>query len=183
MPAKIRTIKANIAEINYIDPWTDKILSESESYNRKSYAIFEFNKSLNYKGGTLGKIKIYEKKEGCVKIKIKEDLNGDGKFGEDELIYKGKIKEVEDVDALINFEGAIKVKKQMHSCDWKKQKNPDKEIICTQDYIEEFTVLTLDSIGWGPFNYPMWSGTLLLPNDEPNTSSIGGGGGAGGTIV
>ena len=52
-----------------------------------------------------------------------------------------------------------------------------------RDYIEEFTVLTLVSIGWGPFNYPMWSGTLLLPNDEPNTSSIGGGGGAGGTII
>ena len=167
MPAKIRTIKADITQSNYIDPWTN--MSESDSYTRKSYAIFEFNKSLNYKGGTLGKMKIYEKKEGCIKIKIKEDLNGDGKFGEDELIYKGKIKDVEDVDALINFEGTIKVKKQMHSCDWQKQKNPDKEIVCTMDYIEEFTVLKIDTAEWSQINLPMWSGSLPLHNDEPNT--------------
>ena len=99
------------------------------------------------------------------------------------MIYKGKIKDVEDVDALINFEGTIKVKIQMHSCDWQKQKNPDKEIICTQDCIEELTVLTLDSIGWGPFNYPMWIDSLPQASKEPNTSSIGGGGGVGGSFV
>ena len=70
-------------------------------------------------------MKIYEK-EGCVKIKIKEDLNGDGKFGEDELI-QGKDPDVEDVDALINFEERSKSKNKCTAVIGKSRK-PCKEI-------------------------------------------------------
>ena len=178
MPAKIRTIKADITNGNYIDPWVKhcymETCSDMDEFPPKSYAIFEFNKSLNYNGGTSGKLKIYEKKYGCVKVKVKQDLDGDGKFSVDELIYKGKIKGVEDVDALLNFEGTIKVRKQMHSCDWQIQKYPEKDIACTMDYIEENTTLTLEPAGGDPINFPMVIDTLSPTIEVPNINSVGG---------
>lgn len=145
MPAKIRTIKGVVALGNYIDPWTTKSTTEySPDYLRKSVAVFEFNKSLDYKGGKIGKFKAYELSPGVVKLKVKEDLNSDGKFSKDELIYKGLIKGIDDVDALINFEGTIKIKKQMNSCNWDLQKLSDDDvgipISCTTlDIVPEYT--------------------------------------------
>ena len=172
MPAKIRTIEANITNGNYIDPLVKhcymETCSDMDEFPPRSYAIFEFNKSLNYKGGTLGKLKMHDRGD-FVRLKVKQDLDGDGKFNEDELIYKGKIKGVEDVDALLNFEGTIKVRKQMNSCNWQKQKHPEKDIACTMDYIEENTVVTIDSIFFNPIITNGWG---ALP--DPNTNSVGG---------
>ena len=124
MPAKIRTIKA----VTYFDA------------NYSSF--FEFNKSINYKGETLSQLKLREKNPGVFKVKVFQDLNGDGVMTKSDLIFKGKIKNVEDTDDLTNFIGTIKLKKQMHSCEWdlqkhfKNKKPEDPEFIaCTLDYV------------------------------------------------
>ena len=124
MPAKIRTIKA----VTYFDA------------NYSSF--FEFNKSINYKGETLSQLKLREKNPGVFKVKVFQDLNGDGVMTKSDLIFEGKIKNVEDTDDLTNFLGTIKLKKQMHSCEWdlqkhfKNKKPEDPEFIaCTMDYV------------------------------------------------
>ena len=153
MPAKIRKIKGKVKLkqiVKQIDPFsietttTGTAQDASPYYLKESAAVFEFNKSLNYKGGTLGKINISELSPDTVQIKVKQDLNDDGKFSKDELIYKGKIEGIDDAEALLNFEGKIKIKKQMHSCDWEIQKNPE-NLICTRDYVFEYTELNLFS--------------------------------------
>lgn len=184
MPAKIRNIQGVVALGNYIDPWSYKSTSDySPNYLRKSVAVFEFNKSLEYKSGKLGKYKAYELSPGVVKVKVKADLNFDGKFSKDELIYKHKIKNVEDADKLINFEGTIKLRKQMHSCDWEIQKNPE-NLACTADYIPEYTDLRLIHQDIGSlFDFPVYSTTdWSMHNLGNEAQSIGGGGGAGGLI-
>ena len=121
MPAKIRTIKADLV-------FTGGYL-------------FKFNKSINYRGERLGALKLREKKPGVFKVNVFQDLHGDGEMTKSDLIFKGKIKNVEDTDDLANFIGSIKLKKQMHSCDWELQKlskNKESDIsefICTADYI------------------------------------------------
>ena len=163
MPAKIRTIKGDISlEDHYI--FSKPLTGEQDI----GIAIFEFNKSLNYKGGTLGKFKAQSKGEDNVIVKVKQDLNGDGKFSKDELIYKGKIEDVKDPDELINFEGRIKIKKQMHSCDWQimKGKNP---IACTLDYVPEYTELSLQPASRNRFftyPIPLFRPPFLI-TDEP----------------
>ena len=124
MPAKIRTIKA----VTYFDA------------NYSSF--FEFNKSINYKGETLSQLKLREKNPGVFKVKVFQDLNGDGVMTKSDLIFEGKIKNVEDTDDLTNFMGTIKLKKQMHNCEWdlqkhfKNKKPEDPEFIaCTMDYV------------------------------------------------
>ena len=121
MPAKIRTIKANL------------VFNET---------LFEFNKSINYKGEILGSLTLKEKKTGRLQVKVFQDLNGDSEITKSDLIFKGKIKNVEDTDDLTNFIGSIKLKKQMHSCEWDLQKhlkNKEAEepefIACTMDYV------------------------------------------------
>ena len=141
MPATIRKIKGEILlEDHYI--FSKPLTGEQD----QGIAVFEFNKSLNYKGGTLGKFIAQRKRKDTVVIKVKQDLNDDGKFSKNELIYKGKVKDVEDVDELINFEGKIKIKKQMHSCDWQIMKG-DNPIFCTLDYVPEYTELMLKPAG------------------------------------
>jgi len=137
MPAKIRKIKGEISlDDHYI--FSKPLTGEQD----KGIAVFEFNKSLNYNGGTLGKFTVQTKGKDNVVIKVRQDLNADGKFSKSELIYKGKVKDVEDADELINFEGKIKIKMQIHSCDWQimKGKNP---AICTMDYVPKYTELML----------------------------------------
>ena len=95
MPAKIRTIKA----VTYFDA------------NYSSF--FEFNKSINYKGETLSQLKLREKNPGVFKVKVFQDLNGDGVMTKSDLIFKGKIKNVEDTDDLTNFLGTIKLTKKV----------------------------------------------------------------------
>ena len=138
MPAKIRTIKA----VTYFDA------------NYPSF--FEFNKSINYKGETLSQLKLREKNPGVFKVKVFQDLNGDGVMTKSDLIFKGKIKNVEDTDDLTNFIGTIKLKKQMHSCEWdlqkhfKNKKPEDAEpIACTLDYVPTVYDFTMKSATTG----------------------------------
>ena len=122
MPAKIRTIKARSA-------------STSEH--------FYFNRSIQFKGGLLGQIKFFPKKSGIIKIKLYQDLDKNNKISKDDLIFKGKVADAKHSDELINFVGTIKFKKQMHSCDWEKQKQPGEFIACTRDYVPTLHELML----------------------------------------
>jgi len=138
MPAKIRTIKADLV---FAEDW---------------FWLFEFNKSINYKGEKLGSLTIKEKKPGRFQAKVFQDLNGDGEITKSDLIFKGKIKNVEDTDDLTNFIGSIKLKKQMHSCEWDLQKhlkNKEAEdpeyIACTLDYVPTVYNLMLKSLATG----------------------------------
>ena len=130
MPAKIRTIKTSS-------------VSEGE--------LFDFNRSINYKGETLSQFILNEKKPGLFKIKVFKDLNRDGEMTKSDLIFKGKIKNVVDLDDVTNFAGSIKLKKQMHNCDWELQKlskNKESDIsdfICTADYIPTMYDLMIKS--------------------------------------
>ena len=121
--------------------------------------LFEFNKPINYKGyfkeslnsrsykgERLGALELKEKKSGRFQVKVFQDLNGDGEITKSDLIFKGKTKNVEDPDDLTNFVGSIKLKKQMHPCDWELQKpkfNESSDILCPEIYIPivyDFTI-------------------------------------------
>lgn len=114
MSAKIRTIKASS-------------VSEGE--------LFDFNRSINYKGETLSQFILKEKKPGHFKVKVFQDLDGDREMTKFDLIFKGKIKNAKDTDDLTNFVGEIKLKKQMHNCEWELQKNQPEEIACDLVYV------------------------------------------------
>ena len=137
MPAKIRTIKASSVSVG---------------------DFFHFNKSLNYKGETWSKFTLKKKKSGIFKVTVFQEVNKDG--GTAVLwfdpIYKGKIKNVEDTDDLTNFMGTIKLKKQMHNCEWdlqkhfKNKKPEDAEpIACTLDYVPTVYDFTMKSATTG----------------------------------
>ena len=133
MPAKIRTIRAFIED-------------QAE--------LFEFNKSISPRGGTLGKIKLSRTKNDIFKIKIYQDLNKDLVVSKSEVIFKGKTSVRGSSDNLINFSGRLKLKKQMHNCFWKLQSNPDKPLACTLDYVPTLYWCTLvDSTGLETFEF------------------------------
>ena len=139
--------KANITKEDYID--TTNYEEHTFEYRRKSIAKFNFNKSLRKGFGSFkpkGKLKIYEKSDDIAKIKVKQDLNGDGQFTKDELVYKATIKNVEYMDALINFEGEIKLKRYMSECEWEHLKNPGEPIACAEEFDPGYTKLTLAPI-------------------------------------
>ena len=161
MPAKIRNIQGVVALGNYIDPWLNKSTSDySPDYSQKSVAVFEFNKSLDYEGGTLGKFKTSLRKDR-IRYRIKQDLNNDGNFSKDELIYAGEVKGVDDAESLLNFEGKIKIKKQMHDCDWDIQKNPE-NLVCTADYVQELIDSRFIHKDGDVFDFPVYSPIGLL---------------------
>ena len=110
MPAKIRTIKGFPDSGHYID----------------------FNRSIDPRGGSAGKI-AFIPSGSSTKIKLYQDKDDDGIFAKSELIYKCKIRDVVP-DDLIDFR-QVKLKKQMHSCDWQLMKNPNKVHACTLDYV------------------------------------------------
>lgn len=156
MPAKIRKIKGDVTledHVTFFDPLGEEA--------RKSIATFEFNKSLNYKGGKLGQFKMSRLSPDAVRIKIKQDLNDDGKFSKDELIYKGTIEEVKDADALLNFEGKIKILEQMNACRWDSQKLSDDDaglpVSCaTLDLVLEYTAVTFKTSGGSTYSFPTY---------------------------
>ena len=156
MPAKIRKIKGDVTledHVTFLDPLGEEA--------RKSIATFEFNKSLNYKGGKLGQFKMSRLSPDAVRIKIKQDLNDDGNFSKDELIYKGTIEEVKDADALLNFEGKIKILEQMNACRWDSQKLSDDDagrpVSCfTLDFVLEYTAVTLKVSGGSTYSFPTY---------------------------
>jgi len=131
MPAKFRTIRG---------------LRYGNFKGVASEFLVDFNKSLDPTGGNKGLIS-YKKGKHSTKIKIYQDKNDNGKFSKKELIFKGETLEA-SYDELTNVKkGAfdkptVKLRKQMHSCDWEilKGKNP---IVCTLDYVPTFYTLTL----------------------------------------
>ena len=156
MPAKIRTIKA-----------TSVFALET----------FNFNRSIEYQGDSLGLIKLIEKKPGSIKVKVYQDLNNDHEMTKEDLIYKGKIYDVDIPDDLTDFFGTVKLKKQMHNCNWETQKNPGKTIICTKDYVPTFTDLRLKSDVTGiKYSFPSYGddelGNIdLFPQNTPTCLS------------
>ena len=86
-----------------------------------------------------------EKKPGSIKAKVYRDLNKDLEMTKKDLIYKGKINDVDIPDDLTNCFGTVKLKIQMDNCDWEMQKNPGKTIIFTKDYVPTLTDLRLKS--------------------------------------
>ena len=146
MPAKIRTIKAT---------------------SIFAFETFDFNKSIEYQGESLGFIKLIEKKPGIIKVKVYQDLNGDLEITKKDLIFKGKIKDVFIPDDLTNFFGTITLKKQMHRCDWEMQKKPGEIIICTKDYVPTFTDLRLKSDVTGTkYDFMPYGDDVLLGHDD-----------------
>ena len=118
MPAKIRTIRGF----------------------KNPDGLIDFNKSINPRGGTEGKL-VFAEGNRSTKIKLYQDKNEDGKFSKKELLYKGRLDDVE-YDAILNV-NKVKLQKQMHSCDWQLMKNPDKLIVCTLDFVPTVYDLTL----------------------------------------
>ena len=159
MPAKIRSIKGDIKPEDHFT-----LIQPLGEDSAKSIGTFEFNRSLNYKGGTTGKFVITGIGAGGKNrylLKVKQDLNDDGNFSKDELIYKGKIKGIDSDESLLRFEGEIKIKKQMHDCDWDMQKNPE-NLVCAMDYVPEFTDLILVHNDGEVFNFPVYSPIGLM---------------------
>ena len=122
MPAKIKRIKAQTAS---------------------TLDLFEFNRPLRYQGGLLGQIKFVAKKSGKIKVRLYQDLDNNSSITKKDLIYRGKITDTKNTDEIIQFRGTIKFKKQIHSCDWAKQKRPDDLIVCTKDYVPTLYELIL----------------------------------------
>ena len=70
-----------------------------------AFETFDFNKSIDYQGETLGLIKLIERKPGIIKAKVYQDLNSDFEMTKKDLIFKGKIKDTFVPDDLTNFLG------------------------------------------------------------------------------
>ena len=97
--------------------------------------LFDFNKSIVPHGGTSSKIKLKQRRNGTYVVKIIQDTNNDGRVSKKELIYKGESSHDLERDILTNFEGEIRLRKNMHRCEWVTAKFPDELIACTMEYI------------------------------------------------
>ena len=137
MPAKIRTIRG-LRGGNFKGVATDWLI--------------DFDKSLDPTGGTMGLLS-YKEGRRRTRIRLYQDKNEDGKFSKRELIYKGKTSEASYDELTYAKEGLIKrptvkLRKQMHSCDWDIMKGKD-PIACTMDYVPTVYTLTLKLEGGG----------------------------------
>ena len=97
--------------------------------------LFDFNKSILPHGGTSSKIKLKQCRSGRYVVKIFQDTNNNGRVSKKELIYKGESRQKIEGDILTNFDGEIRLKKNMHRCEWVTAKFPDVLIACTMEYI------------------------------------------------
>ena len=97
--------------------------------------LFDFNKSIVPRGGKLSKIKLKQRRNGRYFVKIFQDTNNNGRVSKQELIYKGESKHELEDDILTNFDGEIRLKKNMHRCEWMAAKFPDDLVFCTMEYI------------------------------------------------
>ena len=95
---------------------------------------FEFNKSIVPLGGNSARMQIKQNKKGYLKIRIFQDKNDNGTISKKELIYNGVSQKKPFDDSILNFNGRIHLKKQMHQCDWlaDTKRPPD---FCTMEYI------------------------------------------------
>ena len=117
MPAKIRTIRG--------------------TGNRNG--LIDFNRPIGPRGGTDGLITFKQGKRST-RIKVFQDTNEDGRFNNDELIFKGKTSDATH-DQLTNT-SRVKFTRKLHSCTWDimKGNNP---IACTLDFVPTVYKLTL----------------------------------------
>ena len=90
MPGKIHTIKATSVF---------------------AFETFDFNRSVNYQGESLGFITLIEKRPGIIAAKLYQDMYSDFKITKKDLIFKGIIKAAIFPDDRTNFFGTIKLKK------------------------------------------------------------------------
>ena len=97
--------------------------------------LFDFNKSIVPHGGTSSKIKLKQRRNGTYVVKIFQDTNNNGRVSKKELIYKGESRQKIEGDILTNFDGEIRLKKNMHRCEWMAAKFPDDLVFCTMEYI------------------------------------------------
>ena len=119
---------------------------------------FEFNKSITARGGTSALMRMKQNKKGHLSIKIFQDKNNNGTISRNELVYNGISQEKSPDDNILNFNGKINLKKQMHMCDWLAQTKRPAEV-CTMEYIPTIyeCILTTDEgerlnfIGVGDF--------------------------------
>lgn len=96
--------------------------------------LFNFKKSIEIDGGTLGTFKINEKRHGVYKIKAWQDLNDGGKLTKTRnLIFKGRIYDQPNNDDLINFAGRIKIHKYTNSYCEKNCSREDKNLLDNDD--------------------------------------------------
>ena len=114
MPVKIREIRAKHAS---------------------TQETFTFNKSITPKGGKLGKINLFQKKNGSTEIEIFQDLDNNDRISNKEKIYEGLVVSNDNSYKLTHFIGKIKLVKQMHSCQWDTAKADAELIPCTMDYV------------------------------------------------
>ena len=95
---------------------------------------FEFNKSITPRGGPSARMHIKQNKKGFLLVKIFQDKNNNGTVSGKELIYNGISKRRSHNESILNFNGKIHLKKQMHMCEWLAQtKRPAN--ICSAEYI------------------------------------------------
>ena len=117
MPAKIRTIRGR--------------------GNRNG--LIDFNRPIGPRGGTDGLITFKQGKRST-RVKLFQDTNEDGRFNNDELIFKGKTSDATH-DELTNT-SRVKFTRQLHSCTWDIMKG-NKSIACTLDFVPTAYNLTL----------------------------------------
>ena len=106
-----------------------------KAFDVSTLESFEFNRSINPRGGSLARMKIRTNKNGKCIVSLFQDTNDDGKVSRKELIFRGKSRTVFEGDELTSFPVAIRLKKTMHQCDWLSMKYPDKPLMCTEEYI------------------------------------------------
>ena len=75
---------------------------------------FEFNKSIVPLGGNSARMQIKQNKKGYLRIRIFQDKNNNGTISKNELIYDGISQKEPFDDSILNFNGKIHLKKQMH---------------------------------------------------------------------
>ena len=127
MPAKIRRIVG--------------VAQSDLQGDEPPYISLEFNKPLHPNGGSGGVI-VFKKGRRTTKVRLLQDKNRDTVIDNNELIYKGRIPN-ETFDELTNNDiTKVKLKKQMHSCDWDILKGKN-VIACTADYVPELYTMTL----------------------------------------
>lgn len=118
MPAKIRTIRGKFNDRN---------------------GLIDFKRPIGPRGGTDGLITAKQNGQ-FTKIKLFQDTNEDGKFNNDELIFKGKTFDA-TYDELTNT-SRVKFTRQLHSCTWDLMKGSE-DIACTLDFVPTIYKLTL----------------------------------------
>ena len=109
---------------------TRKIVATKASVNE----TFEFNKPIFAQGGTSARMKMKQNKKGSLIIKIFQDNNNDSTISRKELTYKGISQANPSDDGILNFNGKIHLKKEMHMCNWLAQTKRPAEV-CTTEYI------------------------------------------------